>query len=340
MKFLTRDILSFYKEEKADTWYLKKYFSNTKEVGLYQPFRKDVVATRYNKKDNSIETIDEHNTYKINSIGCRGEVYENSDTLALGCSLTFGLGVPELGRWPNFLSKKINKSMTNLGSPGDSVHNICINAIQYCLNTKMPKEIFCLFPDFFRSKVVVDKEFYKSKVNRGDIGKKDGLDHIFCNPTIIKDKNSFFMEVEDKNYIEDSTSPHQLILNSVNYIYMLESFCLSNNIKLYWTTWHGPTSFILQELSKLENFKLKNFTSFYPADFNLQYDGIGGFVNNRCNMNTHEHEFKDHVSWAHGSDYAFIDGEKTLKNSHPGIHVQEHISEFFYNLYKERNENN
>jgi len=57
-------------------------------------------------------------------------------------------------------------------------------------------------------------------------------------------------------------------------------------------------------------------------------------------MNTHEHEFKDHVSWAHGSDYAFIDGEKTIKNSHPGIHVQEHIAEFFYNLYKEENEDN
>jgi len=340
MKFLTRDILSFYKGEQVDSWYLKKYFSNTKEVGLYKPFRKDAVSSRYNKKDNSIETIDEHNTYEINSIGCRGEVYENSETLALGCSLTFGLGVPELGRWSNLLSKKINKNMTNLGSPGDSVQNICINAIQYCLNTKMPKEIFCLFPDFFRSKVVVDKEFYKSKVNRGDIGKKDWLDHIFCNPTIIKDNKSFFMQVDDKSYIEDSTSPHQLILNSVNYIYMLESFCLSNNIKLYWTTWNGPTSFILQELSKLENFKLKNFTCFYPDDFNLQYDGIGGFVNNRCNMNTHEHEFKDHVSWAHGSDYAFIDGEKTFKNSHPGIHVQEHISEFFYNLYKEHNENN
>lgn len=340
MKFLTRDILPFYKVNTENRWYLEKFFSNTKQVGLYKPFRKDAVNSSYNKKDNSIETVDEENTYEINSIGCRGEIDENSDVLAFGCSLTFGLGVPELGRWPNFLSKKINKSVTNLGNPGDSVKNICINAIQYSLNTKMPKEIFCLFPDFFRSKVVVDKEFYKSKVNRGDMGTKDVLDNIFCNPTIIKDKKSFFMEVEDKGYIEDSVSPHQLILDSVNFIYILESFCLSNNIKLYWTTWNGPTSFILEELSKIKNFKLKNFTSFYPIGFNLEYDGIGGFVNNNCNMNTHEHEFKDHVCWAQGSDYAFINGEKTFKNSHPGIHVQEHISEFFYNLHKEHNEDN
>ena len=336
MKFLTRDILPFYKLNEDNSWYLKKFFSNTKEVGMITPGKKDVISSYRSKKDNAVETIDEVNTYEINYIGCRGEVDESSETIASGCSITFGLGVPELGRWTNLLSKKINKSITNLGSPGNSVENICMNTIQYCLTTKMPKEIFCFFPDFFRSNVVVDKEFYKSKVNRGSMGTKDYLEYTFCNPRIIKDNKSFFMEIENQKYIEDSISPHQLILDSVKFIYILESFCLSNNIKLYWTSWDVTSSSILQELSKMKNFKLKNFISFYPPD--SDYGGMGGLIIDICKPDTHEHEFKDHPSWAVGSDYSFINNEKTFKNSHPGIHVQEHISEFFYNLYKKYNE--
>lgn len=334
MKFLTRDILPFYKLEKENDWYLNKFFSDTTHVGFYGPFRKNPVHSERIGKGDSLETIDEENTYEINSIGCRGEIDENSDILASGCSITFGLGVPELGRWTNLLSKKINRSVTNLGNPGGSVKSICTNIIQYCLNTKMPKEIFCLFPDFFRSMVVVDKEFYKSRVLRGDIGTKDKLEYIFCNPVIIKDKKSIFMEIENQKYIEDSVSPHQLILDSVNFIYILEAFCLANNIKLYWTTWNAPSSYILEELSKIENFKLKNFTTFYTAGDS--FDGPGSFISNMCDSGAHEHEFRDHPSWYQGSDYYFIDGKKTFEYSHPGIHVQEHFADFFYNLYNEK----
>lgn len=333
MKFLTKDILPFYKLSDENTWYLTKFFSNTKQVGVLAPGSKDVISSHRSKKDNAVETIDEVNTYEINSIGCRGQVDENSEIIASGCSITFGLGVPELGRWTNLLSKKIDKSITNLGNPGDSVENICMNTIQYCLNSKMPKEIFCFFPDLFRSNVVVDKEFYRSRVNRGSMGTKDFLERTFCNPKIIQNNKSFFMEIENQKYIEDSTSPHQLILDSVRFIYILESFCLSNNIKLYWTTWDRPSSYVLEELSKIKDFKLKNFKSFYPPD--SEHGGIGGLIIDNCKPDTHEHEFKDHESWSKGSDYAFINGEKTFKNSHPGVHVQEHVSEFFYNLHKE-----
>lgn len=334
MKFLTRDIIDFYKYNQQNSWYLTKFFSNTKEVGYYKPFREDAVATHWNKKDTSLGTVDEINTYKINSIGCRGEIDENSDILASGCSITFGIGVPEDGRWTNFLSKKINKSVTNLGNPGASVETICTNIIQYCLTNKMPKEIFCMFPDFFRSMVVVDKEFYKSKVNRGALGTRDYLEYIYCNPKMVRVDRSVFMEIEDHKYIEDSTSPHQLILNSINFIYILESFCLLNNIKLYWTTWNTPSSWVLEELLKMENFKLKNFTSLYPPNYS-QY-GPNALVEETCDV-YHENEFTKHAAWHNGSDYSIINGKKTFENAHPGIHFQYHAADFFYNLYKKDN---
>jgi hypothetical protein len=85
----------------------------------------------------------------------------------------------------------------------------------------------------------------------------------------------------------------------------------------------------------MENFKLKNFTSLYSPS--LYYNkGLGELVDSVCSPHTHEHEFKNHPSWNIGSDYAFINGEKTFKNTHPGIHIQEHIADFFYNLYNDK----
>lgn len=330
MTFLTRDILSLYKfDEKNDKEkeYLIKYFTNTSALGYFDPHSKDTFFKEWNNKDSFVGTIDEKNTYKINQFGFRGEIDQDSDVFASGCSITFGIGVPESGRWTNLLGNKINKNVTNLGSPGASVESICNNIIQYSLNNKMPKEIFCLFPDFFRSMVVIDKEFYKSK-NDKTPPNWDHLELTYCNPKISEHKHSLLMEVKDQKYIEDSTSPHQLILDSVNSIYILESFCLTNNIKLYWSTWDINSNLVIEELLKIKDFKLKNFTSFFPPN---SYEPCNTFVQDSCNSN-HDSEFKDSSCWKRGSDYSVVDNKKTSQYAHPGIHFQHHIADLFYNL--------
>jgi hypothetical protein len=336
MNFLTREIVDFYKLNDRTRWYLTKFFTNTKKIGYYSPYREDAVDKKWNGEDDFLGTIDEDNTYDINGFGFRGQIDENSDILASGCSITFGLGVPESGRWTNFLSNKANKSVMNLGNPGASVESICKDIIHYCMNNKMPKEIFCLMPDFFRRMVVVDKEFYKSKIKRGEIGKIDALEYIYCNPKIIRSKDSVFMDVEDQTYIEDSVSPHQLILDSVNFISILESFCLTNNIKLYWTTWDLSTSLIMQELSNLENFKLKNFRPLLPPEAAFAVDPS---ISAYCDLD-HQTGFENNLAWPKGTDYSIINRKKVKKWAHPGIHFQYHVADFFYNLSKEDDENN
>lgn len=329
MSYLTRNILDFYKENEKNNWYLKKYFSNTNEIGYYDEYARHPIDSKWNKKDSEIATIDELNTYEINSFGCRGKIDSNATTVASGCSITFGIGVPESGRWTDLLSAKINKNIINLGSPGGSVKSICTNLIQYCMNNKMPNEIFCLFPDFFRSMVVADKEFYRSNKIRQVEAVSDKLNLFFCNPVTYLYDDSLFMEINDQKYIEDSTSPHQLILDAINYIYILESFCLTNNIKLYWTTWDINSNRVIELLANVKDFKLKNFTSFFPTN---STDPLGTYVLSNCNSE-HGSEFKDSPCWQVGSDYSVKNYEKTKKYSHPGIHVQLHISDFFYNLY-------
>lgn len=328
---ITRNILDLYKSNEETEFYLKKNFTNNLEIGYYAPGATNVILNKSNG-ESFLPTVDEHNTYKINSLGLRGEVDLDSDVLASGCSITFGIGIPEDGRWTNLLSNKMNKSVMNLGNPGGSVATICNQIIHYCMNNKMPKEIFCLMPDFWRNMVVVDKEFYKSGVKRKNIGTRDFLELMFCNPNVKADGNIVVMETKDKQNIEDSISPHQLILNSVNYIYILESFCLLNNIKLYWTTWDRPSSMIIEQLATLENFKLKNFVPFYPKGSGNQ---LNFFIKNICNSD-HNHELKDNFCWPSGSDYSVIDYEKRPEMSHPGIHFQYHISDFFYNLHNQK----
>ena len=330
MTELTRNILPFYKADKDDSWYLKKYFTNTLEIGYYSPYATNAILNKYSG-ESFLPTIDELNTYKINKLGMRGEVDPDADVLASGCSITFGIGVPEQGRWTNILSDKMNNSVMNLGNPGGSIATICNHIIQYCMNNKMPKEIFCLMPDLVRNMVVVDKEFYRSGVKREGVGSKDYLELMFCNPTIKTDGSIVVMETQDKRNIEDSISPHQLILNAINYIYILESFCSVNNIKLYWTTWDRPSSMIMEELLNLEDFKLKSFVPFYPKSAT---DQLNIFIKNTCTLD-HDSEFKDHLCWASGSDYSVIDYKKQPHMSHPGIHFQHHVADFFYNLHNQ-----
>jgi hypothetical protein len=327
MDSLTKEILSFYKLSSSTSWYLTKYFTNTDNLGLYGPNAKEPVVS--DAKDYKfIGTVDEHNDYKINRFGFRGEIDENSDVLASGCSITFGLGVPESGRWTNFLGNRMNKSVMNLGSPGASVESICLNLIKYCVNNKMPKQIFCLFPDFFRSMIVFDPDFSQMKTQRDKFGNHEGLIVTFCNPKITMHEGSMFMEIKDKRYIEDAVSPHQLIFNAVNAIYMLEAFCLTNNIELYWTTWDISTVKIMQELSALNNFQLKRYTPFFPKD-NIK--GVNHFIKDSCSLD-HGSEFKDTLQWVRGSDYSIVDGKKTNISAHPGVHMQYHVADFFYNL--------
>ena len=234
-----------------------------------------------------------------------------------------------MARWTNLLSNKINKSVTNLGVEGASIKSICIDIIKYCTNKKMPKEIFCFFPGFFRNTIVVDKEFYKP--TKEEDAATDHLRLAYSMPDIHNYRNFVVMTSKDREYTKNLVSPHQLILDSVNFIYILESFCLTNNIKLYWTTWDMHSNLIMEKLLDIKDFKLKNFTPFFPFK---SVESIGNFVETTCNSN-HNSEFKDHICWKVGSDYSMRDDKKALGYAHPGIHTHTHVAELFYNLYNQ-----
>jgi hypothetical protein len=329
----TSNILDFYTYNPKNAFYLDKHFTSSGILGVYSPNSKDVFLVEPDGKSFN-GTVDPYNKYEINSLGLRGKVDENAEILVSGCSVTFGIGVPESARWTDLLSKKTNKSVMNIGNPGASVQTICNDIIRYCMNNKMPKEIFCLMPDFFRSMVVVDKEFYKSKVDR-NLGQINGLQLMFCGPKVISydEETAFMVEMKDQKYIEDSISPHQLIFNSINSLYILESFCLSNNIKLHWTTLHTTSFLIMKKLMKVKNFKLKNYSPLLLKD---KPESPNLYIKDICNSD-HDSEFKDSPCWHEGSDYVVVDYKRKPYSAHPGIHFHHHVADFFYDLHKKNN---
>jgi hypothetical protein len=40
--------------------------------------------------------------------------------------------------------------------------------------------------------------------------------------------------------------------------------------------------------------------------------------------------------WEAGSDYSIVDYKKDESRAHPGVHLQNHVADFFYSLYNEK----
>jgi hypothetical protein len=342
----TKNILDFYKY-KPDHFYLIKNFTDTNQIGTNVPNKNNPYARRNEINQSHIQVVDEDNDYYINELGFRGKINYDSEILAAGCVITFGLGVPEEATWSQILSKKINMDIVNLGNPGVPVKKICEMIIKYACKYKMPKTIFVLFPSFFRGMLLEDVDFYSSTKNmypvvQRKLWKQENFDtNIFFN----KDKNFVSFKYTSKpryfkskdqeiNYMENVFSPHQLILDSIESILILEYFCFSHNINLYWTTPDPATAMLMDTLLKIPNFKLKKYFNFDTENFEDNFDINGDFIKESCSL-SHDSKFLNHPSWKRGSDKCLDINNNELKSwvKSPGIHYHHHVAELFYKVY-------
>jgi len=336
MTFVSKNIFEYYENNEHNKYYLLKNFTHSNYFGPFKPFEDNPFA--FNNNDNYVKTVDDHNDYNINEFGLRGNIYNDSEIIGAGCSFTFGVGIPENARWTDILGQKLNTKITNLGLPGYSVEAICNFIISYAVNNKMPKKIFCFFPDLFRSLLIEDFDFYFSKKWRRPKVENYRLNLTSVNPSIYFNysEKAAFLEIEDQNkkYIENVFSPHQLIINSVNAISLLELFCLSNNIDLVWTTWDSASAYIIDMLLKVPNFKLKKYRKFVNEQYCNYLDVNAAFMDQLCDLN-HNSNFINNYCWSKGSDYVIINNkEKPNWSAHPGIHFQYHVADLFEKVYQ------
>jgi hypothetical protein len=295
--------LSIFDNENNYSDMSKQEFA-TLTLKSYNPLNVNKLGYGYFGGESGDILIDPKHKYIINKYGYRGSEFLNqADILFAGCSQTFGIGMPEEMIWGNQLGKFLNKSVANISKPGASVQWIVQKIFAYCQEFENPKYITCLFPDFFR---MLAPKSYPSK-----------NDNNILTPLILKN----FIDSKQKF----SKRPHRLeqvleldfaLYLSIQYINMLEQYCKSNNIKLYWSCWHKETTDIIK---KLQN----EYSSFIFYNDSYIY---GNFK-----LDCHPEISK---KYAHCFDIGG-DIELSYDRAHLGVHAHTHIAEYFKDLILE-----
>ena len=304
-------------------------------------------------------------TYKYNSHGYRSiEFSSNVDILTVGCSFTFGTGLPFEYTWSQQLQKKIpHKKVATLAWPGIGIQRLISYIFRYFKNIGNPKMIICNFPDFYRF-LFLDK-FSNNIINY--------YPNLCKNPLLDK---------KQKKQIEDTAPPDQWgFYISYEYMLMLEQYCESNNIKLIWSTWDNRFSegysYIFNSNNANQSFdideNLKNIFKYYyqdsesPSFYNL-FENISFDQNGKIKysenapqefMNCHNKERKETEDFFEVAYDRYIVPQKDINNfekqlkmskleknknlnnrplnmGHFGSHRNIHWAEFYYNIIKEQ----
>jgi hypothetical protein len=172
-------------------------------------------------------------TYKYNNKGFRCDDFTNEKDgmhiLFGGCSETEGASNLLEDVWAHVLYSKIKESHNvsgyyNVGKAGLTTSTVIMNVFQYIYEYGNPEYIFLYLPDQVRHITwSEEKGFYPTyesqTVDIGDIKWKS-----FFN-------NAKIPEVVNVNILYT----HFLFKNLIQ-------FCEMNNIKLFWSTWHEPSS--------------------------------------------------------------------------------------------------
>ena len=153
-------------------------------------------------------------TYHINRYGFRGQWSNSPDVLALGCSHTFGIGLPEEDVWCSIVKRELGFKLNNLGLPGTGLDGV-FRVAQYYFKTHKPQYAFLLLPPSGRMEVLNRYPIPPSQVNINGVSENDlepFATHWFQNP-----ENA-------ENYDQRN-------------LYAIERLCQLHNVKLYTLDW-------------------------------------------------------------------------------------------------------
>jgi hypothetical protein len=273
--------------------------------------------------------------YKINEHGYRGKNFlENKEILTLGCSQTFGMGIPENFIWPQVFSDKTNTEFHNLASPGDSLQGQVYKAFQYFKEFGHPKFILGFFPIARMELPYIPNVF--GKINH-DGSSDDGKQKPIIQRIRFETNSDHWLKGSKiQKYSKIPHNPENVIPIQISIFYnfmfiqILEQYCKTNNINLIWTFYDDPIdfeSYFKKELPEL----LNNYISIKSA---LEYVSTCHISKNKnyANINQCHKELSDHPLFNHAAD---CDHSKN-QIGHFSIHFNQHIADLFYEAYLKR----
>lgn len=240
--------------------------------------------------------------YVLNSAGLRGpELDGSADIVALGCSQTFGQGVPEQDTWPNKLAKATNMSYVNLAVPSESSYGMLTQALAYIEQYGKPKVFAALFPGYGRMSIPIN---YRYNREREDIPARNFDESEIVNLNIDNRADRIPLLAKKPYPLENILSIEVPMHQSLQAVRHLITYCKIMDIKLVFSSWHPSMVEVME---------------------NLQFDGYQKIDSyNEC------HELDDQSNssrWSKGSDLA----------EHMGIHSHIHYAEAFARILKSEN---
>lgn len=97
--------------------------------------------------------LDRTITYKFNSNGFRSAEFQEGSVVYLGCSITFGIGLPLENTFPSLVSEKLELDCCNLAVSGSS-NDTAFRLAEYWLCRIKPKMVILMSPDSSRIELV------------------------------------------------------------------------------------------------------------------------------------------------------------------------------------------
>ena len=263
--------------------------------------------------DHAVETQfgpDDINTYNLNSYGFRGPEYSSKNgLLALGCSQTMGMGVPEEGTWPYFLAKSLGLKYSKIAYGGWSIQTIVMNAFAYFKEFGHPEVVAILLPDPIRTKVIAKQGLIDSRY--GNAPTRDMLykEIELYDTTLTNKGRTKYPKYSKRPYLlQDILTGEHAVFYSFQMLGMLIQYCRSNNINLVWGTWSDQTEILLDEVDSRE----------------INFD-LSGYVVGLSELTQIESDCHSKLRSKYGKTFDV----GTDESRHMGVHSHMHIAEKF-----------
>ena len=277
----------------------------------------------------------------VNSKGFIGEEIESAaDIVTLGCSFTYGEGVPKGASWSDFVSKELNLTKHNLGSSGKGVPFEINCFFEYVKHFGNPKIVLCLFPEFIRMEIASrshqmrPEKDYKNNAKIPSVDQDEEIITYQITPRDTYDGRPKYLKLP---VLAEEIMPLETAqMLSIQYIKMLEAYCNSNNIKLIWTTWFIPQNKWLD--NNKGNWYFKNYHHFNENEWHQRVEDLGKDIlchkfhrkGTECDT-----EFLCHQDYRdkYGPNFDIASDVKISRtatlNGHSGVHKHMHWAEFF-----------
>ena len=264
--------------------------------------------------------------YFINSDGMHGpEHVEHADVLALGCSITSGMGLPYDFTWPDILRRAHGIKVNNIARPGSSVSQQVYRAFAHIYKYGKPKQISFLMPDLYRGQI------------------STGPDKWIQRTVFYDQVENVVVDSNGGPYIHKTLSGHKtlipvdvLIDNNLKSLEMLLMFCASNSIKLRLFTWHTFTLEALKAIGYPEIVEIPEFlvagvehhTSALFENSETEMLKFWSYPEQLKGMGRPECcDLRPNGYWQEKAWTVALDRTETWRRPHPGLHSQIHFAE-------------